>query len=411
MNNVPCCFLRNEIIKRRTTHVLGVIFSFLIALSFGFSYGNVGNQVSYYPHALNHLSPDFLAYDWLIQETTPYHVRFEWIVWLTHALGSVPWWSAILNLVLVTAGFFVIYRITLAYTQQWALLTFLIVLLFVMIDRTQTVGTSYLFVEGLQPSTLASVAWLASILWFLSGRIQLSGASLALGGLFHANFLILGIGLFGLAHLALGRDALLRRLAGQLIPSLLILSLDLPLILAFSSGEGSAAARTILQQIRAPHHYIPETYLMDFWAWGGWMLAGIGVTLSIDLRGVRLPMLGLLGSIAASVIGATLLTILVFAPTISQLYVWRLAPFGVIMSQVVVASFAVRVTGGTLSLFDWRNPAPRAMVALGSLFVLRGYLHDYQIVSYPIMTSLSMSVLTIGLAMLIRYRQSAVGIS
>src|SRR5262249_34446614 len=75
------------------------------------------------------------------------------------------------------------------------------------------------------------------------------------------------------------------------------------------------------------------------------------------------------------------------------------------------ASFAVRVTGGTLSLFDWRNPAPRAMVALGSLFVLRGYLHDYQIVSYPIMTSLSMSVLTIGLAMLIRYRQSAVGIS
>src|SRR5215471_8242205 len=394
MNNAPCCFLRNEIIKRRTTHVLGVIFSFLIALSFGFSYGNVGNQVSYYPHALNHLSPDFLAYDWLI-----------------HALGSVPWWSAILNLVLVTAGIFVIYRITLAYTQQWALLTFLIVLLFVMIDRTQTVGMSYLFVEGLQPSTLASVAWLASILWFLSGRIQLSGVSLALGGLFHANFLILGIGMFGFAHLALGRDALLRRLAGQLIPSLLILSLDLPLILAFSSGEGSAAARTILQQIRAPHHYIPETYLMDFWAWGGWMLAGIGATLSIDLRRVRLPTLGLLGSISASVIGATLLTTLVFVPTISQLYLWRLAPFGVIMSQVVVASFAVRVTDGTLSLFDPRNPAPRAMVALGSLFVLRGYLHDYQIVSYPIVTILGMSVLIIGLAMLIRYKPSAVGIS
>ena len=403
--------LNNEIAKRGMANVLAIIVSLLIAFSFGFSYGNVGNQFSYYPHALNHLFPDFLAYDWLVQQTTPYHVRFEGIVWLTHALGSVPWWSAILNLVLVTAGFFVIYRLTLAYTQQWALLTFLIVLLFVMIDRTQTVGASYLFGGGLQPSTLASVAWLVSIHWFLSGRIQLSGVSLALGGLFHANFLILGIGMFGLAHLALGRDALFRRLAGQLIPSLLILSFDLPLILASSSGEGSAAARTILQQIRAPHHYIPETYLMDFWAWSGWMLAGLGATLSIDLRPVRLPTLALLGSIAASVIGATFLTTVIFFPTISQLYVWRLAPFGVIVSQVVVASFAVRVTGGTLPLFERPNPTPPAMVALGSLFVLRGYLHDYQIVSYPIMTILTMSVLTVGLATLTRYKPSAVALS
>ena len=141
------------------------------------------------------------------------------------------------------------------------------------------------------------------------------------------------------------------------------------------------------------------------------MLAGLGGTLSIDLRPVRLRTLVLLGSIAASVIGATFLTTLVFVPTISQLYVWRLAPFSVIMSQVVVASFAVRVTGGTLSLFERRNPMPRAIVALGSLFVLRGYLHDYQVVSYPMMTILSMSVLTVGLATLIRYKPSAVSIS
>jgi hypothetical protein len=398
-------------IKLPLGDVIALAIALLVAFSFGFSYGNVGNQATYLPHALNHLYPEFLAYDWLVQETTPYHVRFEWIVWLTHALGSVAWWSAILNLVLVTAGIFVIYRIASASTQQWGLVTFFIVLLFMMIDRTKTVGMSYLFGEGLQPSAVASVAWLASILWFLSGRIQLSGVSLALGGLFHANFLILGIGMFGLAHLALGRDALLRRLAGQLIPSLLILSFDLPLILASSTGEGSAAARTIFQQIRAPHHYIPEIYLMDFWAWSGWMLAGLGATLSINVRSLRLPTLSLLGSIAASVIGATLLTTLVFVPTISQLYVWRLAPFGVIISQVVVASFVVRVIGGTLSLFDRQNPAPRALVALGSLLVLRGYLHNYQILSYPIMTILGMSVLTVGLAMLIRYKPSAVGIS
>jgi hypothetical protein len=214
-----------------------------------------------------------------------------------------------------------------------------------------------------------------------------------------------------LANLALGRDALLRRLAGQLVPSLLILAFDLPLILAMSSGEGSAAARTIFQHIRAPHHYVPETYLMDFWAWSGWLLAGLGAALTIEVRTVRVPMLALLGSMAASVIGATVLTTLVFVPTISQLYVWRVAPFGVIISQVAVASFAVRVTGGTLSLFDRHNPAPRVLIALGSMLVLRGYLHNYQILSYPILTILSLSVLTVGLAMLIRYKPSAVGIS
>lgn len=398
-------------IKLPLGDVIAFAMALLVAFSFGFSYGNVANQATYLPHALNHLRPDFLTYDWLVQETTPYHTRFEWIVWLTYALGSVAWWSAILNVVLVTAGMFVIYRIALTYTRQWGVVAFFIVLLFVMIDRTQTVGMSYLFGEGLQPSAVASVAWLASILWFLSGRIQLSGVFLALGGLFHANFLILGIGIFSLAHLALGRDALFRRLAGQLIPSILILSFDLPLILAMSSGDGSAAARTIFQQIRAPHHYVPETYLMDFWAWSGWMLVGLGAALTIDVRSVRLSTLALLGSIAASVIGVTLLTTLVFVPTISQLYIWRLAPFGVIISQVAVASFAVRVTGGTLSLFDRHNPAPRALVALGSVLVLRGYLHNYQILSYPIMTVLGLSVLTVGLAMLMKYKPSAVGIS
>ena len=391
--------------------VVAFAIALLVAFSFGFSYGNVGNQATYLPHALNHLSPDFLAHDWLVQETTSYHARFEWIVWLTYALGSVAWWSAILNFVLVTAGLFVIYRIALAYTQQWGVVAFFIVLLFVMMDRTRTVGMSYVFEEGLQPSVVASVAWLVSILCFLRGRIQLSGVFLALGGVFHANFLILGIGIFGLAHLALGRDALVRRLAGQLVPSLLILAFDLPLILAMSSGEGSAAARAIFQHIRAPHHYVPETYWMDFWAWSGWLLAGLGAALTIEVRTVRVPMLALLGSIAASVIGATVLTTLVFVPTISQLYVWRVAPFGVIISQVAVASFAVRVTGGTLSLFDRNNPAPRVLIALGSMLVLRGYLHNYQILSYPIMTILSMSVLTVGLAMLIRYKPSAVGIS
>jgi hypothetical protein len=391
--------------------VMAFAMALLVAFSFGFSYGNVGNQATYLPHALNHLLPDFLAYDWLVQETTPYHARFEWIVWLTYALGSVAWWSAILNFVLVTTGMFVIYRITRAYTQQWGLVAFFIVLLFVLIDRTRTVGMSYLFEEGLQPSVVASVAWLVSILWFLSGRVQLSGVFLALGGVFHANFLILGIGMFGLAHLAMGRDALLRRLAGQLVPSLLILAFDLPLILAMSSGEGSAEARTIFQQIRAPHHYVPETYLMDFWAWSGWLLAGLGAALTIEVRTVRVPLLALLGSIAASVIGATVLTTFVFVPTISQLYFWRLAPFGVIISQVAVASFAVRVTGGTLSLFDRNNPAPRVLIALGSMLVLRGYLHNYQILSYPIMTILSMSVLTVGLAMFMKYKPSTVGIS
>jgi hypothetical protein len=71
----------------------------------------------------------------------------------------------------------------------------------------------------------------------------------------------------------------------------------------------------------------------------------------------------------------------------------------------------VRVTGGTLSLFDRQHLVPLAVVALGGLSILRGYLHNYQILSSPIMTILGMSVLTVGLAMLINYKPSAVGMS
>ena len=108
---------------------------------------------------------------------------------------------------------------------------------------------------------------------FLRGQPLASGLILALGADF-TNFLLLGIGLFGLANVALGQAGLVRRLALQLAPSLIVLAFGLPTILAAAEGGGSEAARTVFQQVRAPHHYLPRAFIFDFWSWVGWVLAG-----------------------------------------------------------------------------------------------------------------------------------------
>ncbi len=116
----------------------------------------MGNQVTYLPHALNSLDPTFLSHDWFVQETTPYHRRFQWVIWLANGLGSVPWGTAILNLALVTVGLYFVYRIAVTTVGALALPTFGFVMLLVLMDQTQSVGGSYLFERGLQPSTLAN---------------------------------------------------------------------------------------------------------------------------------------------------------------------------------------------------------------------------------------------------------------
>jgi hypothetical protein len=359
----------------------------LIAPSFGFSYGNVGNQSTYLIHALNFVDPDFLKYDWLVRNTTAYHDSFRWVVYLLAKTGSVGWGAALLNSTLIAVDLYVVFRILENLHKRTALVAMTIALLIVCLDRTQGVATSYLLSDGLQPSSIATTGWLVGIWAFLRARYAASGVLLALSGLFHANFLLLGIGLFTLAHIFLGKEKLLSRWGMQVVPSLLVLLPSLPLILAAAGGEGAAQAREIFLTIRAPHHYYPLTYLPDFLYLGGWTACGVAALCAMPDLALRRPLLALYGALGVSVAGATLLTTVVFVPQIAQLYVWRLAPFLQLFSELVASIWLVRQLTERCPDVKYRTFLV-VLAGLGALAILRWVVR---------VTGLSMSVIVCAL--------------
>jgi len=366
--------LQNSLDLNALLRYLTLLAAVLATLSFGLSYGDVGNQATYLPHALNFVDPDFLRNDWLVHETTPYHGSFRWVVLALAATGALDWATAFLNSFLIVLGLGAIFLILREVHRGSAWPSMMLVILAICIDRTETVGASYLFSDGLQPSVLAMTGWLFGIWVFLRGNYLLSGALLAVAGSFHANFLILGIGLFSLAHVLLGWNRLGTRWLQQVGPSLLVLSFSLPLILAAAGGEEAERAREIFLSIRAPHHYLPLTYLPQFWYLGGWTVCGLAAAVFMQDIAPRKPLLALLIALTISIAGATVLTTLVFIPQVSQLYVWRLAPVLLLLCQVSVAICLVR------SLTDELSPAKRGPVFLmaagaGALAILRWVLH------------------------------------
>jgi hypothetical protein len=309
-----------------------------------------------------------------VRNTTAYHDSFRWVVRLLAGTGSVGWSAAVLNSLLIVVDLYVIYRLLAIMHRESAVVAMALAVFIMCLDRTQSVGASYLFSDGLQPSSLATTGWLFGIWAFLRARYLVSGVLLAGAGIFHANFLILGIGLFTLTHLFLGKEKLLSRWARQIGPSVLVLLYFLPLILSAAGGDGAAQAREIFLTIRAPHHYYPLSYLAQFWYLGGWAACGFAALfLMRDLPAHR-SLLALVGALALSVGGATLLTTVVFIPQISQLYVWRLAPFLQVFCELLVTILLVRQLAERRPAAGYRTFLI-AIAGLGALAILRWVVH------------------------------------
>jgi len=353
---------------------IALVVSWYFGLSFGLNYG-VDNQTAYMLGALRLLDPSVLAKDWYASGAANYHPAFSYVGWLLLSFdrgGTAVGWG----LVAVTAaGAMCVYWLSAALLERRvALATFLLVMAIAFVTRTKSVAVSYIFDFILQPSTLGSLFLLATLPPFVAGRYLLSGVFLGLSGLFHANFLILGIGTFGLAHLVLGwKDGwkdLARRLAMQVGPPVLVFLILSPLILRSVRSPDAARAQEILFNIRSPHHYSPLTYKGGFFpvaAWqmlglgaGGWLLRGLGG------RGRRLGALVL--SLAVLLWTGTLLTTWVQFPRVAQLFVWRFAPFLDLLMQLLIcaASVSIAARPGLLR----RIPSAGLTLALGGFVCL-----------------------------------------
>jgi hypothetical protein len=307
------------------------------AASYGLTYG-YDNQYVYFLKALTMTDHSVLRSDWFTFHTTQYHRVFAYLGAFLLLLNKQGWAVAITQFAMVLLGGLVMYRIVKRVAgATLSVAAFLLLLSILFITRTSSVGTSYLFDTILQPSTLGALGSIAGTMFFVEERWLASGICLAVGGAFHANYLVLAYPIFGLAHLALGFKDFKQRVFLQFAPLVAITIALSPLLLAASHTKASPEAQEILFRVRSPHHYNPARYERNFMPFAAWQLIGIGSgwLLHKTANGRRLG--AVLCGLMLTIWTGTVLTTFYDVPKVNQIFVWRFAPNADILSQILLA--------------------------------------------------------------------------
>jgi uncharacterized protein DUF6798 len=346
--------------------LVGLVF----ALSYGLRFG-VHNQQTYLLHGLHRADPTLFARDWLVTRTLDYHPAFSVLVALLSRAGRLAWGLALLNVALLTAVALLVRALFHRLGETGADAAWLLLLGFWVFtdnkDVIASVADSALFPNYLGPSSLGALGLLAGLLFHLQGRRLASGMATALGGLFHVNYPVLAIPLFGLAQVLDRGPGLVGRLFRQLGPCLLLLLTRLPTLLTVAGEERATEARRLFLTVRSPHHYVPMSFLSDFAPFFGWMALGL-VALLLLARGESAGPRRLRLVTAAAfvmVVTATLLTTVVYLPAVAQVYVWRLAPLAVLTAQIAFFTALSQRAAGRLPV----EAGGRALVSVLVLIV------------------------------------------
>ncbi len=319
-------------------HALIAVLALAVGLSFGLSYG-LETHSSYLLHPLREIDPAFLQFDWLAAHTELVHKSFALIIRALSTLGPLPWTVAIANVVLVATFILAIYGFLHANFKRDAPVAIALFMFFVVIDRTTSVADTHLLTVRFEPSSIAACAVMIGLLLMITERYAWSGVLIAIAGFVHVNYLLLDFVFFGLAHVALGRQGLARRLILQFAPSLWPLFRELPMLYAMAGDPLAADARHIIAFIRAPHHELPLTSLQDFLPFVGWYLLAMScIGLETANCGVSSRLMRVYLVCTGVVMVAALLTTVVVVPQISQLRFFRMAPVSIVLAQLIVVT-------------------------------------------------------------------------
>ena len=359
-----------QLVSRAPDLLVVLVASIAFGLSFGLNYG-VDNQTAYMLSSLRLLDPAALANDWYASGPAGFHPTFAYLGWFLLSLDRGGFYVGAFLVTIVSLGAMCFYWLAaVLWERRVALASFLLLLALLFVTRTRSVAVSYAFDFILQASTLGSLFLIAALPPFIAGRYFLSGVMLALSGLFHANYLVLGIGTFGFAHLVLGWKDLPKRLLHQFaLPAAATLLLA-PLILRSVSSPDAAAAQDILFNVRSPHHYVPKNFRANFFSLAAWQMLGIGAGAWLLREGAdKGKRLGaLLLAFAVLLWTGTALTTWVWIPRFAQIFVWRFAPYHNILLGLLFCGAIVHVATRP-SLAAKLSPTSLAL-ALGGLVSL-----------------------------------------
>ncbi len=373
--------------------MLVITLCFIAGIALGIAQlGIHSNQQTYLPPGLQIADPSFLSHDWWLNNTRHYHALFFNLVAVLEKLAILQSGLILLNILCVALSLFCFYLVLKKFSDENGLLVFaLFTSVFLGTNTFHSVGVSYLFSQSLQSSSIATLFTLAAMYYFLTERLTVAGVLLGVAGIFHTNYLLVNFVAFGFALLLLRfasvgdnrmdfRELVFGgfRLLGF---SALVILLTLPLILEITTEQVDAdtveIARYAFFDFAVPHHYLPNTFIMEFWEMAGVSLLGfIWLKLAIPDSRLCIRVGVLLVSFAFIILVATLLTTVVFVEPVSRLFFWRLGPF------LAALSMAVFITGAVNSI---RHPdqlgfSRKILVAISSflcvLMIVR--YHQYQ---------------------------------
>jgi hypothetical protein len=351
------------------------------------------NQATYLLDPLHRAFPELFHRDWLLTEASPYLPSFGWLVRWLYAVdpdGAVA--MLVANFVVMSATYVALDWLVTAVCPSRR--GFVLVASFVTVTMGRALGGSYLLASYLQPSAPATLGWIIAMAALVRGRYWTCGIALAAAGAMHVNFLVLGIGLFTLGAIA-RRDARLVDLARMLAPQLGVLALLLPGLIA-SAGPDDDALR-ILVHFHAPGHYLGRRQIS--WVPGlvGWQLAGFAALPPAAARSRALVALWRfsLVSCAFAVAAAFVVHVPAFQ-WLTQAFWPRIAPFGQLACQVLIAAALVR-QGSTPAPSAWRRIWMAAAIAVA--LALNGkFLH-----TSPAVTALAIAATAAVIAVPVRF--------
>ncbi|MBA3457912.1 MAG: hypothetical protein H0T42_32820 [Deltaproteobacteria bacterium] len=331
-----------------TLAIVVAIAAVLLTLAYTLQYATL-NQATYLLDPMQRAMPELFRRDWFVSETPAYLPVSGWLVQWLFVLDSEGATSIVIAHVVVTlATYGAIYALVTAATGG-GLRAFLLVASFATVTKVISMGGSYLLVGYFQPSSLATLGWIVGMAALARDRYLLCGVAVALAGALHANFLVLGVGLFALSALA-RRDLTRADWAKLMVPQLVVLAVFAPSLLA-ASGPSEEAVE-ILKTFHAPIHYSPPKLMGWIRNLIGWQ---IGAAAALYLLETSKParVLWRFSLVAFAIVVLSTLVIR-FTPfeSLTQVRWSRIAPFGQLACQVLIACALVRqaMTPRTLTI-------------------------------------------------------------
>lgn len=336
-------------VKDRLINFTSALISLAISISYGLSFGDGGsNHPVYLVEGLREVHPALLHNDWWATQTTHYHPIFAFLVASLERLGILKWGLASLNILFVSGTLYVTFLIIKRFSRSPLLSWILFLSFFVFLGKTTSIGMSYFFSHGIQPSTIATFFCVVGIYLFIEGKYGYSGAHLALAGLIHTNFTVLSFPFFFLPHILLRGNNPFRRIIKQLAFPAVALLIQLPGIL-YAMGmelpaEVKRQASDIFINIAVPLHYKPMIFLSDYKKLFLAVLAALPALVTYRQSPCldRQRVVALFTTFFMIIGIATLLTTVVFIPWVSRLFFFRMAPF---LFMISVILFALDLTG------------------------------------------------------------------